>query len=118
MAVGQNQAHARHETATEGAASVTLNGNGGNDRDISGERFSVGDGANALERAWVRVRSRLRNEYGEAAFKNWLKSLTLLRGSGDKVVLAVTSKFWRDWIAAHYGDRLVALWKAENMGFN
>lgn len=97
---------------------MTLNGNGGNDRDISGDRFSVGDGGNALERAWVRVRSRLRNEYGEAAFKNWLKSLTLLKASGDKVVLAVTSKFWRDWIAAHYGDRLVALWKAENMGFN
>ncbi|MCW5772654.1 MAG: chromosomal replication initiator protein DnaA [Rhodospirillaceae bacterium] len=77
-----------------------------------------GDSGTALERAWVRVRTLLRNEYGDAAFKNWLKSLTLLRASGDKVVLAVTSKFWRDWIAAHYGDRLVALWKAENMGFN
>ena len=45
---------------------MTLNGNGGNDREFSSERFSVGDGGNALERAWVRVRSRLRNEYGEA----------------------------------------------------
>ena len=98
---------------------MTLNGNGGNnDRDLPNERSSSSEGGNALDRAWVRVRSRLRNEYGEAAFKNWLKSLTLLRGSGDKVVLAVTSKFWRDWIAAHYGDRLVALWKGENMGFN
>ena len=96
---------------------MTLSGNG-NNRDLSSDRSHSGEGPNALERAWVRVRTRLRNEYGDAAFKNWLKSLTLLRGAGDKVVLAVTSKFWRDWIAAHYGDRLVALWKAENMGFN
>jgi chromosomal replication initiator protein len=80
--------------------------------------MNTGEGGSALERAWVRVRTRLRNEYGEAAFKNWLKSLTLLRASGDKVVLAVASKFWRDWIAAHYGDRLVEMWKNENMGFN
>jgi len=100
---------------------VTLTGNGngnGNNRDLSSDRSYGGEGPNALERAWVRVRTHLKNEYGDAAFKNWLRSLTLLRGAGDKVVLAVTSKFWRDWIAAHYGDRLVALWKAENMGFN
>jgi chromosomal replication initiator protein len=95
-----------------------LNGSGNNDRDYPGERMSSGDGGSALERAWVRIRARLRNEYGEAAFKNWLKSLTLLRASGDKVVLAVASKFWRDWIAAHYGDRLVEMWKNENMGIN
>ena len=98
---------------------LTGNGNGnGNNRDVSSDRSYGGEGPNALERAWVRVRSHLKNEYGDAAFKNWLRSLTLLRGAGDKVVLAVTSKFWRDWIAAHYGDRLVALWKAENLGFN
>jgi chromosomal replication initiator protein len=96
---------------------VTLDNNGTN-REFSGDRGSGGGGESALERAWVRVRTLLRNEYGEAAFKNWLKSLTLLRASGDKVVLGVTSKFWRDWIAAHYGDRLVTHWKAENMGFN
>jgi chromosomal replication initiator protein len=87
-------------------------------RDASAERSVRGEEAGALERAWVRVRQRLRTEYGEDAFKNWLKALTLVRSSADKVVLAVPSKFWRDWIAAHYGDRLVALWKSENMGFN
>ncbi len=98
---------------------LTGNGNGnGNFRDLSTDRSYSVEGANALDRAWVRVRTHLKNEFGDAAFKNWLRSLTLLRGAGDKVVLAVTSKFWRDWIAAHYGDRLVALWKAENMGFN
>jgi chromosomal replication initiator protein len=71
-----------------------------------------------LERGWVHVRQRLRSEYGEAPFKNWLKALTLVKASGEKVVLAVPTKFMRDWIAAHYGDRLVALWKAENLGLN
>ncbi len=97
---------------------MTLSGNGNGNGNGSGGFSYPGEGSNALERAWVRVRTHLRNEYGDAAFKNWLRSLTLLRSSGDKVVLAVTSKFWRDWIAAHYGDRLVQLWKNENMGFN
>ncbi len=87
-------------------------------RDVQGDRSIKAEDAGTLERAWVRVRQRLRTEYGEAAFKNWLKALTLVRSSADKVILAVPSKFWRDWIAAHYGDRLVALWKSENMGFN
>src|SRR5262249_1437203 len=112
----------RYRPRKEGR-SVTLSGNGngngnGGNRDLAAERSYPGEGVNALERAWVRVRTHLRSEYGDAAFKNWLRSLTLLRGAGDKVVLAVPSKFWRDWIALHYGDRLVALWKAENLGFN
>jgi chromosomal replication initiator protein len=71
-----------------------------------------------LERGWIHVRQRLRTEFGDAAFKNWLKALTLVKATGEKVVLSVPTKFWRDWIAAHYGDRLVALWKAENLGLN
>lgn len=36
-----------------------------------------------LQSQWARVRGRLRSEFGEAAFRNWLKKLTLagLRGN-------------------------------------
>lgn len=63
--------------------------------------------------AWVRIRARLRQEFGEAAFANWLKKLTLVRLANDKVTLGVPNQFLRDWIAAHYGDRLVAHWRGE-----
>jgi chromosomal replication initiator protein len=62
---------------------------------------------------WMRIRARLRQEFGEAAFANWLKKLTLVRLLNDKVTLGVPNQFLRDWIAAHYGDRIVAHWRGE-----
>jgi chromosomal replication initiator protein len=66
--------------------------------------------------AWVRVRSRLRDEFGEAAFRNWLKPLALTRVDDGKAMLAAPSRFLRDWIASHYGDRLIETWRQEAAG--
>ena len=67
-----------------------------------------------VEGQWARVRARLRSEYGEAAFKNWLKPLTLVALEGGEARLAVPTRFMRDWVRSHYGDRLRALWALEN----
>ena len=67
-----------------------------------------------VEGQWARVRARLRTEYGEAAFKNWLKPLTLVALEGGEARLAVPTRFMRDWVRSHYGDRLRALWALEN----
>ncbi len=73
-----------------------------------------GEAANTIEIRWARVRGRLRSEVGEAAFKSWLKPLTLRRIDGDVVRLTVGTRFMRDWVASHYGDRLRELWREED----
>ena len=66
----------------------------------------------ALQAQWARVRGRLREEYGEPAYRSWLRPLTLV-GLADGVLrIAVPARFMRDWVAQHYADRLRALWKA------
>ena len=50
---------------------------------------------------WARVRGRLRAEFGEAAFRSWLKPLTLVGHSGGEVRVAVPTRFMRDWILSH-----------------
>jgi chromosomal replication initiator protein len=67
-----------------------------------------------LQTQWARVRGRLRSEFGEAAFRNWLKKLTLSGLRGSELYLAVPTRFIRDWIGSNYSDRLLVLWAGEN----
>ena len=66
------------------------------------------------ESQWSRVRARLKSEVGEAAFNSWLKPLSLLRIRDGEIVLAVPTRFMRDWVVSHYSDRLRSLWSDEN----
>ena len=63
---------------------------------------------------WSRVRSRLRAEVGEAAYRSWLKPLTLAGSREGSVRLAVPSRFMRDWVASNYRERILALWRDED----
>ncbi|PKU23348.1 chromosomal replication initiator protein DnaA [Telmatospirillum siberiense] len=63
---------------------------------------------------WNRVRGRLRDEYGEAAFKSWLNPLTLAEVRDGQVRMCVPTRFLRDWVVTHYGDRIRSLWSKED----
>jgi chromosomal replication initiator protein len=76
--------------------------------------------AEALSRAvdvqsqWARVRARLREEFGDAAYRSWLRSMTLHGVDDGRVKIGVPTRFLRDWVAAHYADRIRVLWNNEN----
>jgi len=67
-----------------------------------------------LRAQWQRIRARLRDEFGEAAFRSWLKSLTFADLIDGKIRIAVPTRFLRDWVLAHYADRIRTLWVGEN----
>lgn len=67
----------------------------------------------SLSAEWTRIRGRLRAEYGEAAYRSWLKPLTLCGYSDNRVKLSAPTRFMRDWVDSQYGDRLSRLWKGE-----
>ena len=68
----------------------------------------------SLEAQWVRVRARLKGEFGEAAYKSWLKPLTLVSVEDGTVRISVPTRFMQDWVRQHYADRIKTLWRAEN----
>ncbi len=70
--------------------------------------------ARALELSWTRVRERLRDELGDAVFRNWLAPLTLGALGDGQVVMRAPTRFMRDWIAQRYADRIRAIWRSEN----
>ena len=67
-----------------------------------------------LATQWANVRGRLQNEVGDAEYRAWLRQMTLVGLEGDEVTISLPSRFLRDWVRSHYGDRLTALWKAIN----
>jgi chromosomal replication initiator protein len=67
-----------------------------------------------LAAQWARVRGRLQNEVGEVEYRNWLKQMTLVGLDGDEVTVNLPTRFLRDWVRGRYGDRINALWQAEN----
>ena len=67
-----------------------------------------------LSQQWQRVRGRLRQEVGEAAFHSWLHPIVLEGVRDGAVQMALPTRFMRDWVNRHYADRLRCLWTGEN----
>jgi chromosomal replication initiator protein len=71
-------------------------------------------GETDLQVQWARIRGRLKEEFGDAAFRSWLRALTLAEAGGGKAKIAVPNRFHRDWVISHYADRILTLWHGEN----
>src|SRR5215472_19104659 len=63
---------------------------------------------------WARVLGQFKREVGDAANRSWLRPVSLRRVDDGEAVIAAPTRFLRDWIATHYADRLLALWRIEN----
>ncbi|MGE5478002.1 MAG: DnaA ATPase domain-containing protein, partial [Bacteroidales bacterium] len=63
---------------------------------------------------WDRIKGRLRDEVGDAAYRSWLRPITLQDARDGAVRLGLPTRFMRDWVATHYGERIKSLWGAEN----
>ena len=64
-----------------------------------------------LAASWARIRARLRDEVGEAEYRTWLRQMTFAGVDGDEAVILLPTRFSRDWVRGHYGDRLSLLWQ-------
>jgi chromosomal replication initiator protein len=67
-----------------------------------------------LAAQWARVCGRLQTEVGEFEYRTWLRDMSFGGLDGDEVTVRLPSRFLRDWVHNKYGDRLNALWRAEN----
>ncbi len=63
---------------------------------------------------WTRIRGRLQSEVGDVEYRTWLRQMTLADLDGDEITVTLPTRFLRDWVSTRYGDRLRALWQAEN----
>jgi chromosomal replication initiator protein len=62
---------------------------------------------------WDRVCRRLRAEIGEDVYLSWFTSMTFEGLTNDTVRLSVPTRFLRNWIHSHYGERILELCREE-----
>ncbi len=60
---------------------------------------------------WKKTHNDMRGEFGEAIFRSWLKPLTLQAFYHGTMEVSVPTRFMRDWIQTHYGERILAMCK-------
>ena len=70
--------------------------------------------AHADKSGWARVKRRLHIEVGEDIFSSWFARMDLEAVEGDSVRLSVPTRFLKSWILAHYAERVLTCWQAED----
>ncbi|HEY0441058.1 MAG TPA: chromosomal replication initiator protein DnaA [Xanthobacteraceae bacterium] len=63
---------------------------------------------------WSRVKRRLRTEVGEDIFSSWFARMEWEETEVDAVRLSVPTRFLKSWILAHYAERVLTCWQAED----
>ena len=66
-----------------------------------------------VQEAWNNVHQTMRQEFGEAIFRSWLKPLTLRAYYHGTMEVSVPTRFMRDWIHTHYAERITQLCSEE-----
>ncbi|MFL1463106.1 chromosomal replication initiator protein DnaA [Roseococcus sp. DSY-14] len=72
--------------------------------------------AGDLATGWARVRARLRQEVGDVEYRTWLRQMTLHGVEDAAALVTLPTRFLRDWVRDHYGDRLRLMVQAEIPG--
>ena len=64
---------------------------------------------------WQRIRGRLRAEFGDGVFRSWLMPMALAKTNSRSITISVPTRFIRDRVNSIYGNRLRAMWQAEDI---
>ena len=67
-----------------------------------------------IEKVWASVKGKLRFEFGDAAYKSWLKPLEFMDCVNGELKITAPTKFISDWIKTHYLDQIKLLWSNQD----
>ena len=79
-------------------------------QDLNSQQPLVSD----IKATWYSVLKKLNKEYGNEIYNSWLKNLKVNNLQNETLVFSVPSKFIRDWITAHYVDKIIFYIEEEN----
>ena len=67
---------------------------------------------------WSEVQSSFKKTFGEEIYNSWLQKISLLKEYNDYLVLAVPTRFFRDWIVSRYLDKILEQVKSFKLSLN
>jgi chromosomal replication initiator protein len=63
---------------------------------------------------WLRIRGRLQSEVGDVEYRSWLRQMSWAGIDGDEATVLLPTRFLRDWVRTHYGEKITSLWQQED----
>jgi chromosomal replication initiator protein len=63
---------------------------------------------------WLRIRGRLQSEVGDVEYRSWLRQMSWGGIDGDEATVLLPTRFLRDWVRTHYGEKITSLWQQED----
>jgi chromosomal replication initiator protein len=70
-------------------------------------------GHETLKRSWDNIATRLKVELGDDLYSSWFARMEAEGCSGGRLAVSVPTRFLRNWIEAHYSDRLLKVARTE-----
>src|SRR5688572_22581731 len=65
---------------------------------------------------WQRVRSRLRETFGDAVYRSWFDGLGFDRVDNGVATMTAPTRFVREWVMSNYANELRNAWRREMDG--
>lgn len=62
-----------------------------------------------VQALWAKVYDLMREEFGEAVFRSWLKPMMLQACYHGTLEVSVPTRFMKDWIQSHYSARILEM---------
>ena len=62
--------------------------------------------------AWQDIQSEMKKKFGTDIFESWLKKINLIDEFNSYILIAVPTRFIRDWIASRYLDQILSIVKS------
>lgn len=67
-----------------------------------------------IKAMWDGVYALMREEFGEAIFRSWLKPMSLQAAYHGTLEVSVPTRFMKDWISTHYAERIRQMCEEKN----
>ena len=98
-----------HTYPSDSTPTASLDQASADHQDMDWSPSSPGD----ADDPWARVTSRMRQDIGEAAWRNWIKPLRVSRLEDGTLTLEANSTLARERVTSQYADRLRVISAAE-----
>ena len=67
-----------------------------------------------LDSEWKIISDSMRSKIGEAAYQSWIKPISVRDLDGGTLQISLPTRFMRDWVIAHYLEKLEEEWTQVN----
>ena len=76
-------------------------------------QVNIKQNSSVEKNSWINLQKSMLSLYGQDVYTSWLQNITFVKVDYNALVLSVKTRFIRDWIVAHYADKILDLYKKE-----